>query len=348
MADKKKKGFSLDKGKETKSEGFNISKGDKTTSSFGLDKGSKKVSSKKSVVSKKSDTKKSSVVKDSTKSSSSKDPQKTANQTTNSQNTKSNNSKLYALIGIAAILVVVFLIFSGDDKSTNPSSLSNEVVENSGSNLEGVSGENEMNNNNEMSVDNSNDSNDSGNKSNDSSTVESSDVNTNKESNQSNSSTDNTNNVVADSSDSSEDANNSIDTSNSESNSSVAENSTTTNSQSNNSKQVSFSNNDILYYFQFGSSYINPNDRVLNKLADELKSNNSKIKLVGHTDSTGSEAVNLEISKSRAQAVFSFLVSKGVNRNLISVDGLGESKPLNGNSNAEERSSNRRVEIILN
>ena len=336
MADNKKKGFSLDKGKETKSEGFNISKGDKTTSSFGLDKGSKKVSSKKTVVSKKSDTKKSSVVKDSTKSSSSKDPQKTATQTTNSQNTKSNNSKLYALIGVAAILVVVFLIFSGDDKSTNPSSLSNEVVENSGSNLEGVSGENEMNNNNEMSVDNSNDSNDSGNKSDDSS-IDNNNNNNN-----------NNNNVVADSSDSSEDANNSIDTSNSESNSSVAENSTTTNSQSNNSKQVSFSNNDILYYFQFGSSYINPNDRVLNKLADELKSNNSKIKLVGHTDSTGSEAVNLEISKSRAQAVFSFLVSKGVNRNLISVDGLGESKPLNGNSNAEERSSNRRVEIILN
>jgi len=346
MADNKKKGFSLDKGKETKSDGFNISKGAKTTSSFGLDKGSKKVSSKKTVVSKKIDTKKSSVVKDSTKSSSSKDPQKTATQTTNSQNTKSNNSKLYALIGVAAILVVVFLIFSGDDKSTNPSSLSNEVVENSGSNLEGVSGENEMNNNNEMSVDNSNDS---GNKSDDSSTVESSDVNTNKESNQSNSSIDNNNNnnnnVVADSS---ENINNSIDTSNSESNSSVAENSTTTNSQSNNSKQVSFSNNDILYYFQFGSSYINPNDRVLNKLADELKSNNSKIKLVGHTDSTGSEAVNLEISKSRAQAVFNFLVSKGVDRNLISVDGLGESNPLNGNTNAEERASNRRVEIILN
>ena len=344
MADKKKKGFSLDKGKETKSEGFNISKGDKTTSSFGLDKGSKKVSSKKTVVSKKSDTKKSSVVKDSAKSSNSTDPQKTSTQTTSSQNTKSNNSKLYALIGIAAIVVVVFLIFSGDEKSTNPSSLSNEVVENSGSNLDGLSGENEMDNDNEMSVDNSNDSNDSGNNSDDLSTVASSDVNTNKENNQSNSSLDN-NNVVADSS---ENANNSINTSNSESNSSVAENSTTTNSQSSNSKQISFSNNDILYYFQFGSSYINPNDRVLNKLADELKSNNSKIKLVGHTDSTGSEAVNLEISKSRAQAVFSFLVSKGVNRNLISVDGLGESKPLNGNSNAEERSSNRRVEIILN
>jgi outer membrane protein OmpA-like peptidoglycan-associated protein len=341
MADNNKKGFSLDKGKETKSDGFNISKGAKTTSSFGLDKGSKKVSSKKTIVSKKIDTKKSSVVKDSTKSSSSKDPQKTATQTTNSQNTKSNNSKLYALIGVAAILVVVFLIFSGDDKSTNPSSLSNEVVENSGSNLEGVSGENEMNNNNEMTVDNSNDS---GNKSDDSSTVESSDVNTNKESNQSNSSIDN-NNVVADSS---ENINNSIDTSNSESNSSVAENSTKTNSQSSNSKQISFSNNDILYYFQFGSSYINPNDRVLNKLADELKSNNSKIKLVGHTDSTGSEALNQEISKSRAQAVFNFLVSKGVDRNLISVDGLGESKPLNGNTNAEERASNRRVEIILN
>ena len=322
MADKKKKGFSLDKGKETKSEGFNISKGDKTTSSFGLDKGSKKVSSKKTVVSKKSDTK---------KSSSSKDSQKTATQTTSSQNTKSNNSKLYALIGVAAILVVVFLIFSGDDKSTNPSSLSNEVVENSESNIEGVSGENEMNDNNEMSVDNSNDS----------STVASSDGNTNKESNESNSSTDNTN-AVADSSDFSENVNNS------ESNSSVAENNTNTNSQSGTSKQISFSNNDILYYFQFGSSYINPNDRVLNKLANELKSSNSRIKLVGHSDSTGSEDINLEISKSRAQAVFSFLISKGVSRNLMSVDGLGEAKPLNGNASPEERASNRRVEIILN
>ena len=328
MADKKKKGFSLDKGKETKSEGFNISKGDKTTSSFGLDKGSKKVSSKKTVVSKKSDTK---------KSSSSKDSQKTATQITSSQNTKSNNSKLYALIGVAAVVVVVFLIFSGDDKSTNPSPLSNEVVENSESNIEGVSGENEMNNNNEMSVDNSNDS----------STVASSDGNTNKESNESNSSTDNTN-AVADSSDLSENVNNSIDTNNSESNSSVAENNTNTNSQSGNSKQISFSNNDILYYFQFGSSYINPNDRVLNKLANELKSSNSRIKLVGHTDSTGSEDINLEISKSRAQAVFSFLISKGVSRNLMSVDGLGEAKPLNGNASPEERASNRRVEIILN
>ena len=322
MADKKKKGFSLDKGKETKSEGFNISKGDKTTSSFGLDKGSKKVSSKKTVVSKKSDTK---------KISSSKDSQKTATQTTSSQNTKSNNSKLYALIGVAAVVVVVFLIFSGDDKSTNPSSLSNEVVENSESNIEGVSGENEMNDNNEMSVDNSNDS----------STVASSDGNTNKESNESNSSTDNTN-AVADSSDFSENVNNS------ESNSSVAENNTNTNSQSGTSKQISFSNNDILYYFQFGSSYINPNDRVLNKLANELKSSNSRIKLVGHSDSTGSEDINLEISKSRAQAVFSFLISKGVSRNLMSVDGLGEAKPLNGNASPEERASNRRVEIILN
>lgn len=322
MADKKKKGFSLDKGKETKSEGFNISKGDKTTSSFGLDKGSKKVSSKKTVVSKKSDTK---------KSSSSKDSQKTATQTTSSQNTKSNNSKLYALIGVAAVVVIVFLIFSGDDKSTNPSSLSNEVVENSESNIEGVSGENEMNDNNEMSVDNSNDS----------STVASSDGNTNKESNESNSSTDNTN-AVADSSDFSENVNNS------ESNSSVAENNTNTNSQSGTSKQISFSNNDILYYFQFGSSYINPNDRVLNKLANELKSSNSRIKLVGHSDSTGSEDINLEISKSRAQAVLSFLISKGVSRNLMSVDGLGEAKPLNGNASPEERASNRRVEIILN
>ena len=322
MADKKKKGFSLDKGKETKSEGFNISKGDKTTSSFGLDKGSKKVSSKKTVVSKKSDTK---------KSSSSKDSQKTATQTTSSQNTKSNNSKLYALIGVAAVVVIVFLIFSGDDKSTNPSSLSNEVVENSESNIEGVSGENEMNDNNEMSVDNSNDS----------STVASSDGNTNKESNESNSSTDNTN-AVADSSDFSENVNNS------ERNSSVAENNTNTNSQSGTSKQISFSNNDILYYFQFGSSYINPNDRVLNKLANELKSSNSRIKLVGHSDSIGSEDINLEISKSRAQAVFSFLISKGVSRNLMSVDGLGEAKPLNGNASPEERASNRRVEIILN
>ena len=67
----------------------------------------------------------------------------------------------------------------------------------------------------------------------------------------------------------------------------------------------------------------------------------------GHTDSTGSAAYNLELSKSRAQSVASYLEGQGVKASRFEVLGMGSSNPIASNSSAEGRSQNRRVEIKI-
>lgn len=68
----------------------------------------------------------------------------------------------------------------------------------------------------------------------------------------------------------------------------------------------------------------------------------------GHTDSKGSDAVNLPLSQARADAVRDYLVARGVDEGKISAVGVGSKRPLVGNGTAEDRANNRRVEIIIN
>jgi outer membrane protein OmpA-like peptidoglycan-associated protein len=68
--------------------------------------------------------------------------------------------------------------------------------------------------------------------------------------------------------------------------------------------------------------------------------------LEGHTDSVGSDAYNLKLSKRRAEAVRDYLVSKGIAASRLTTEGYGESKPVASNDTAEGRAQNRRVEII--
>jgi outer membrane protein OmpA-like peptidoglycan-associated protein len=87
---------------------------------------------------------------------------------------------------------------------------------------------------------------------------------------------------------------------------------------------------------------------ALNQLADILtKYPNTKLTIEGHTDNTGSNAYNLELSKNRAQAVVDYLVSKGIAVSRLSAVGFGEDKPVTTNNTAEGRTLNRRVELIL-
>ncbi|QDO94985.1 OmpA family protein [Formosa sediminum] len=65
----------------------------------------------------------------------------------------------------------------------------------------------------------------------------------------------------------------------------------------------------------------------------------------GHTDSTGNDAYNMTLSEKRAQAVVSYLQSKGVTGDRFDVTAYGETKPRFDNATAEGRSKNRRVEI---
>ena len=69
--------------------------------------------------------------------------------------------------------------------------------------------------------------------------------------------------------------------------------------------------------------------------------------VVGHTDSTGAEAYNQQLSEARASSVARYLESQGVLPARIISRGAGELNPIASNDTAQGRSLNRRVEIIL-
>jgi len=77
------------------------------------------------------------------------------------------------------------------------------------------------------------------------------------------------------------------------------------------------------------------------------KYEDTNILLAGHTDSTGSEEYNLELSRERAQAVKDYLVAENVNAVRFSVQGYGESQPVASNDSVEGRAANRRVEVAI-
>lgn len=77
------------------------------------------------------------------------------------------------------------------------------------------------------------------------------------------------------------------------------------------------------------------------------KYNKTYVDVLGHTDSTGSEAYNLNLSYQRADAVAGYLQTQGIDRARLMVKGLGEGYPIASNDTPEGRALNRRVEIAL-
>ncbi len=73
----------------------------------------------------------------------------------------------------------------------------------------------------------------------------------------------------------------------------------------------------------------------------------TNITVSGHTDSTGSEQYNQQLSEARARAVANYLQSQGVSPYRINAVGYGESMPIAGNDTAAGRQANRRVEIEI-
>ncbi len=72
-----------------------------------------------------------------------------------------------------------------------------------------------------------------------------------------------------------------------------------------------------------------------------------EVRIVGHTDSTGSDAINLPLSVQRAQSARDYLVSRGVAASRISIDGRGAREPIADNSTEAGRARNRRIDIFL-
>jgi outer membrane protein OmpA-like peptidoglycan-associated protein len=100
--------------------------------------------------------------------------------------------------------------------------------------------------------------------------------------------------------------------------------------------------------FMSGSADINPsNYQALTVIANEVRTNNMTMMIVGHTDNTGSVALNDSLSKARANSVASYMYAQGVPFGAVKTEGLSFHQPVASNSTPDGRAKNRRVEIIL-
>lgn len=87
---------------------------------------------------------------------------------------------------------------------------------------------------------------------------------------------------------------------------------------------------------------------ILERFAEGLRNNpNAEVRIVGHTDSTGSDAVNNPLSLARAESARNFLTMRGVSGARIWVEGRGSHQPIASNDSADGRARNRRVEIYV-
>ncbi len=87
---------------------------------------------------------------------------------------------------------------------------------------------------------------------------------------------------------------------------------------------------------------------ILDRFAEGLRNNpNAEVRIIGHTDSTGSDAINNPLSLQRAESTRNYLTSRGVNGARIQVQGMGSHQPVASNATNEGRARNRRVEIFV-
>lgn len=101
--------------------------------------------------------------------------------------------------------------------------------------------------------------------------------------------------------------------------------------------------------FGVDSANIDPSFRsTLDQVASTLiQYEKTYVDVLGHTDSTGSDAYNQALSERRASAVADYLSTRGVQSARLATRGYGESQPKASNLDAAGRSANRRVEIRL-
>src|SRR5512143_199028 len=101
--------------------------------------------------------------------------------------------------------------------------------------------------------------------------------------------------------------------------------------------------------FDFDSAAIKPSFAPsLGKVANVLQQYpDTTIKVVGHTDSIGSDQYNLGLSQRRAQSVANYLASQGVASQRLTTEGMGKQNPRASNATEAGRQQNRRVEMFI-
>ncbi|SEL06581.1 Outer membrane protein OmpA [Roseateles sp. YR242] len=101
--------------------------------------------------------------------------------------------------------------------------------------------------------------------------------------------------------------------------------------------------------FATNSAALEPRLRpVLDGFANGLSSGaTTVVRVVGHTDNTGNDAINDPLSLRRAESVRNYLMDRGIRGDRVEVAGRGSREPLVANDTADNRARNRRVEIFL-
>ena len=101
--------------------------------------------------------------------------------------------------------------------------------------------------------------------------------------------------------------------------------------------------------FDINSASIKGNfEKSLDTMADIIgEYDQTAVHVIGHTDSTGTQSYNQQLSEKRATSVTRYLSKNGVTRTRMRFSGRGENQPIDSNASSSGRSKNRRVEIYL-
>ena len=100
-------------------------------------------------------------------------------------------------------------------------------------------------------------------------------------------------------------------------------------------------------HFNSGSDQLSVSaQKILKGVAKNLREHpRMRVEVAGHTDNTGSEAINQQLSLNRARSATKFLVELGINPKVLSTRGYAAAQPIASNDSPEGRLQNRRVEM---
>ena len=101
--------------------------------------------------------------------------------------------------------------------------------------------------------------------------------------------------------------------------------------------------------FDSGQASITPDGlAILDEMAAAMqKLKGRKVEVIGHTDNTGLRASNVSLSQARADAVRSYLASKGIAPDSVLTSGQGPDRPVASNATVDGRARNRRIEFRI-
>ena len=99
--------------------------------------------------------------------------------------------------------------------------------------------------------------------------------------------------------------------------------------------------------FETDSAKLTPDSHAtLDRVAESLRdSPDVRVEIAGHTDSSGGDSHNLDLSKARAESVRDYLVSRGVDSSRLVARGYGQARSIDDNATEAGRARNRRVEL---